>query len=118
MLRQQRARGSGYPPTGLKVFPLLTFDPGLSEDSHQQAAADVLSMRIWYPEPSSAPLHVLVIAAGHRRLEPQRTEKSDKVLGFDWTDRRHSGDFADLDAMAVDVWNRGVIGDAEQYPSL
>src|ERR1035438_8386092 len=29
-----------------------------------------------------------------------------------------SGDFADLDAVAVDVRNRGVIGNADQYPSL
>src|ERR1035437_9572329 len=88
------------------------------KDAHQQAATDILRVRIRYPKLSSAPLHVLVISAGHRRLEAQRTEVSDQVLPFDWTNGRHSSDFADLKALAVNVRNRGVIGNAEQHPSL
>jgi hypothetical protein len=60
----------------------------------------------------------LVIASGYRRLEAQRTEASDQVLPFDWTNGRHSSDFADFKVLAVNVRNRGVIGNAEQYPSL
>jgi hypothetical protein len=70
-----------------------------------------------YPELSSAPLHVLVSAAGHRRLEAQRMEASDQVLPLDWTSGRHSGNFADLDAVAVNVRNRW-IGNVEQHLSL
>src|ERR1035437_511332 len=88
------------------------------KDGHQQAATDVLGVRIRDPKFSSAPLHVLVIASGYRRLEAQRTEASDQVLPFDWTNGRHSSDFADLKALAVNVRNRGVIGNAEEHPSL
>src|ERR1035437_9154877 len=56
--------------------------------------------------------------ASRRRLEAQRTEASDQVLPFDWTNGRHSSDFADLKALAVNVRNRGVIGNAEEHPSL
>jgi hypothetical protein len=65
------------------------------------------------PELSSASLHVLVIAAGHRRLEAQCAEASDQVPSLDWTNGRHSSDFADFEAVAVNDWNRGVIGNAE-----
>ena len=75
-------------------------------------------MRIWYLKLYSAPLHILVITAGYRRLEAQRTQASDQILPLDCTNRRHSGDFADLQADAIDVRNRGVIVNAEQHPSL
>src|ERR1035437_7766335 len=88
------------------------------KDAHQQAATDVLGVRIRDPKFSSAPLHVLVIASGYRRLEAQRTEVSDQVPPLDGTNGGHSGDLADLEAVAVDVGNRGVIGDAEHHPSL
>ena len=58
------------------------------------------------------------IGERRRRLEAQRTEASDQVLPFDWTNGRHSSDFADLKALAVNVRNRGVIGNAEEHPSL
>ena len=99
-------------------FPFLALDPALPKDAHQQAATDVVRVRIRDPKLSSAPLHVLVIASGYRRLEAQRTEAGDQVLPFDWTNGRHSSDFADLKALAVNVRNRGVIGNAEEHPSL
>src|ERR1035441_1451465 len=49
------------------------------------------------------------IGERRRRLEAQRTEASDQVLPFDWSNGRHSSDFADLNALAVNVRNRGVI---------
>ena len=58
------------------------------------------------------------IGERRRRLEAQRTEASDQVLPFDWSNGRHSSDFADLKALAVNVRNRGVIGNAEEHPSL
>ena len=66
-----------------KGFPFLAFDAGLPKDAHQQTAADVVRVRIWDSELSSAPLHVLVIAARHGRLEAQRTEAGDQVLPLD-----------------------------------
>ena len=34
------------------------------------------------------------------------------------TDGRNSSDVADFEAVAVNVWNRGVIGNADRHPSL
>ena len=72
------------PGTESKRFPFLPLDPGLPKDAHQQAAPDILRVRIRYPKPSSAPLHVLVIAAGYRRLGALSTEASDQFLPLDW----------------------------------
>ena len=69
-------------------------------------------MRIRNPKLPSAPLHVLVIAAGHRRIKAQLSQAGDQVLPLDRTDVGHLGDFADLEAVAVDIWNRGVISNA------
>jgi hypothetical protein len=54
-----------------------------------------------------------VIATRHRGLEAQCTEAGDQVPTLDWTNGRHSSDFADFEAVAVNVGNRGVIGYAE-----
>src|ERR1035441_10696150 len=66
--------------TKSKRFPFLPRDPGLPKDAHQQAAPDVLGVRIRDPKFSSAPLHVLVVAAGHGWLEAPRTEAGDEAL--------------------------------------
>ena len=99
-------------------FPFIAADAGLPKDAQQQPATDVLRVGIRYPELSSAPLHLLVVASGHGRLEAQRAKASDQVLALDWTNRGHSGDFANLDAVAAEVRNRGAIGNADQHPSL
>src|ERR1017187_10380385 len=101
-----------------KPLPFLPPDPGLPQDAHQQAAAYVL--RVWIRDPKlyTAAFHVLVIATGYRRLEAQCTQASDQVPALDRTNGRHSSDFADFEAVAVNLRNRRVIGDAEEYPSL
>lgn len=86
--RQSRLRASPTPPAlgpdrlpccgsklrysrNSKRLPFLPLDAGLPQDAHQQAATYILRVGIRDPELSSASLHVLVIAAGHRRLEAQ-----------------------------------------------
>src|ERR1035437_6098491 len=42
------------------------------KDAHQQAATDVVGVRIRYPKLSSAPLHVLASAAGDSKPSARR----------------------------------------------
>jgi hypothetical protein len=60
------------PGTKSKRFPFLALDPGLPKDAHQQAATDVLGVRIRDPKFSSAPLHVLASAAGDSKPSARR----------------------------------------------
>ena len=59
-----------------------------------------------------------MIAAGHRRLKAQNAQVCNRLPTLDGTDGGHSSDFADFDAVTVNVRNRGVIGDAQKHPTF
>src|SRR6266542_5770384 len=59
-----------------------------------------------------------MIPAGYRRLKAQSAQARDQLPPFDGTNGGHSDDFVDFDPVAVNVGNRGVIGDAEEQPSF
>jgi len=57
------------PGTKSKRFPFFPSYRRLLKNAQQQTASDILRVRIWNPKLSSAPIHVLVIAAGYRSVE-------------------------------------------------
>ena len=72
LLQDASVHGGGEPAAGSGFTDwFLPLDPGLSKDSHQQAAPDVIRVRIRDPELSSTPLHVLVIC---RRIQVTRSQ--------------------------------------------
>jgi len=103
---------------GSESFPFLATYPALAKDAQKQALANILRVRIRDPQFSATSPHVLVIAAGYRRVKAQSAEIGNQLSPFDRTKGRHSGDFTDFDAIAINLRNRGVIGDAEEQPSF
>jgi hypothetical protein len=65
---------------GSNTLPFLARYSRLPQNPNQQAAADIVTVRVRNPQLDVPALHLLVVAAGNRWLEAQGAKTGDKLL--------------------------------------